>query len=179
MKKFFSKINTILLGGVTVAVGLLFSFLLWCYGPQDTVPMWILCLTLIVCYAVCIVIYAVTSKETRVIYVLPEVKAIRISAGKEVFLVEKNDLFTQGAYVTIAYQDEDDAIETTLGLGYIETVNSLGNMQVIFIKKSNDPQAQEIISRLEDKKHCRKSVKIKPTVQKSSVEEDLMTWEEF
>ena len=179
MKKLFSRINAILLGGVTVAVGLFFSFLLWCYGPQDTVPMWVLCLTLIVCYAVCIIIYAVTSKETRIVYVLPEVKAIRVSAGKEVFLVEKNDLFAQGAYVTIAYQDADDAIETTLGLGCIETVNSLGNMQIVFIKKSSDPQAQEIISKLEDKKHCRKSVKIKPTILKSSIEEDLTTWGEF
>lgn len=168
-----------LLGGITVVGGALFSFLLWCYGPHDTVPMWVLGLIIIICYAICVVIYGVTSKDTKTLYVLPEVKAIHISDGKEVFLLEKNDLFAQGAYVTIAYQDEDDAIETTLGLGYVETINSLGNMQIVFSKKSEDPQAQQIILSLDNRKHCRKSVKIKPTVLRSSIEGDLITWGTF
>ena len=78
----------------------------------------------------------------------------------------------QGAYVTIAFQDEDNELETILGLGYVETINSKGNMQIIFQKQSSEPTASDIISKLTDKKVYRHSIKIKPTIQKFFIEEE-------
>lgn len=179
MKKFWSSVNKVVLGGITVIVFFLLGFLWWLFGPQDTVPMWVFSLAVIIGYVACVIVYAVASRNIEVTYVLPRVKSIRHTENKTIFLLEKNELFMQGAYVTIAYQDEDDLIEVVLGLGYVETINSQGNMQVVFIKQIDDPQVMSIVSSLSDKKHCKNAIKIKPTVQKTSVEEDLNSWGTF
>ena len=176
MKVFWNKVNKAILGGITAVVVFLLGFLWWMFTPQDTVPMWVFSVTIILGYAVCVVVYALASKNVEVTYVLPKVKAIRHNDKKTIFLIEKNDLFMQGAYTTIAYQDEEDTIEVTLGLGYVETINSQGNMQVVFQEILNEPQVEKILAELCDKKHYRDAVKIKPTVQKKYIEEDLSTW---
>lgn len=179
MKDFWSRVNKIILGGITVVVTFLLGFLWWLFGPQDTVPMWVFSIAIIVGYCACIVVYAFASKNVEITYVLPKVKSIRHNENKIIFLLEKNELFMQGAYVTIAYQDEDDLIEIILGLGYIETVNTQGNMQVVFIHEVDDPQVKKIISEMSDKKSYRNAIKIKPTVQRKSIEEDLNSWGTF
>ena len=179
MKEFWNKVNKILLGSITVVVIFVLGFIWWLFEPQQNVPMWCLSMVIIICYVVCVVIYAYTTKDVKITYVLPEVKTLRRTDEKIIFLLEKNELFTQGADATICFQDEDDEIEITLGLGYVETINTQGNMQVVFIKEEQNPTAKEIISTLIDNKHCRKSIKIKPSVLRKSVEEDLMTWGEI
>lgn len=179
MKDFWNRINKAVLGGITAVVFFILGFLWWVFGPQDTVPMWVFSLAVIVGYIACVIVYAMASRDIEITYVLPRVKSIRHTESKVIFLLERNELFMQGAYVTIAYQDEDDLIEVVLGLGYVETINSQGNMQVVFVKQTENPQALDIIKELSDKKHCRNAIKIKPTVQKSSVEEELNTWETF
>lgn len=172
MSKILEHINKVILGSVTVIVTLALGFLWWMFGPDVLVPMWVVSLIILGSYAVCVIVYATASQNLRVTYMLPAVKAILRNSDKLIFLVEKNDLFMQGAYVTIAFQDEDNELETILGLGYVETINSKGNMQIIFQKQSSEPTASEIISKLTDKKVYRHSIKIKPTVQKFFIEEE-------
>lgn len=179
MKEFWEKVNKVILGGITFAVGFLLGFLWWIFKPEDSVPMWLFSIAVIIGYTSCIIVYAFSSRSTKVTYVLPKIKAIRHSDNKIIFLLEKNELFSQGAYVTIAYQDEDDLIETTLGLGYVETINSQGNMQIVFHKTIDSSQVKEIISNLSDKKQSRNAIKIKPTVSKKHVEEDIISWGTF
>ena len=179
MKDFWNRINKAVLGGITAIVFFLLGFLWWMFTPQDSVPMWVLFLSIIAGYAASVIAYAVASRKAEITYVLPKVKSIRCSDIKTIFLLEKNELFMQGAYVTISYQDEDDLIEVVLGLGYVETINSQGNMQIIFIRQSDDQQAKDIIAGLSDKKHCKNAIKVKPTVLKASVEEDLNSWGTF
>lgn len=179
MRAFWVRANKVVLGGITVIVFFLLQFLWWLFDPAKPVPMWVLFLVIIGSYVACLVVYGVTSKDIKITYALPEVKAICDNDGKIVFILEKNELFTQGAYATIAFQDEDSQLESLLGLGYVETINSAGNMQVVFIKKSTTPQAEDIISKLTSRKSIRKAVKIKPTVQRTTVEEDVMSWGTF
>lgn len=179
MKELWKRINKAILGGITAIIFFLLGFLWWLFGPQDTVPMWVFSLAVIVGYMTCVIVYAIASRNIRITYVLPKVKSIRHTENNIIFLLEKNELFMQGAYVTIAYQDEDDLIEVVLGLGYIETINSQGNMQVVFVKPSESQQAISIIENLKDKKHVRNAIKIKPTIQKTSVEEGLISWGTF
>lgn len=179
MRDFWSKVNKAVLGGITAVVFFLLGFLWWLFDPQDTVPMWAFSITIIAGYGACVAVYALASKNVEVTYVLPKVKSIRHSENKTIFLLEKNDLFMQGAYVTIAYQDENDLIEIVLGLGYVETVNTQGNMQVVFISVTDDPQVKKIISEMSDKKSYRNAIKIKPTVSRKSIEEDLNSWRSF
>ena len=179
MKDFWPKVNKVVLGGITVVVFFLLGFLWWLFTPQDTVPMWLFSVTIIVGYCVCIVVYAFSSKNIEITYVLPKVKSIRHNDSKIIFLLEKNELFMQGSYVTIAYQDENDLIEVILGLGYVETINTQGNMQVVFKSISEDSQVKKIITEISDKKTYRNAIKIKPTVQKKFIEEDLNSWGTF
>jgi len=136
MREFWDKANKVILGGITVVVTLALNFLGWYFGPNAQVSMWIVWLVLIGSYFVCVFVYAVASRDVEITYVLPKVKAIRNNESKIIFLVEGNDLFMHGAYVTITYQDEDDEIEIILGLGYVETINSQGNMQIVFQDKA-------------------------------------------
>lgn len=173
MKEFWNRINKAILGGITAIVFFILGFLWWLFDPRDTVPMWAFSLAVIVGYIACVLVYAIASRNIEITYVLPKVKSIRCTESKIIFLLEKNELFMQGAYVTITYQDEDDLIEVVLGLGYIETINSQGNIQVVFIKPSESQQATDIIQKLDDKKHYRNAIKIKPIVQRSYFEEEL------
>ena len=179
MREFWKNINKVILGGITAVVAFVLGFLWWIFSPKDSVPMWLLCLAVILGYVACIIVYALSTRSENITYVLPKIKAIRRSEENTIFLLEKNELFSQGAYVTIAYQDEDDSIETTLGLGYVETINSKGNMQVIFQKIVDSSQVKEIISSLSDKKQFRDAIKIKPTVFKIHAEEGIDLWERF
>lgn len=179
MKEFWNKINKAILGGITAIVFFLLGFLWWLFKPQDTVSMWVFSLAVIIGYIACVIVYAIASRNVEITYVLPKVKSVRHTENKIIFLLERNELFMQGAYVTIAYQDEDDLIEVVLGLGYVETINSQGNMQVVFIKQAENQQAIDIIEELSDKNHCRNAIKIKPTVQKTFVEEEMNLWRIF
>lgn len=164
MKEFLSRINNIILGGVTVIVTLLLGFIWWFFEPEDQVPIYVPVLIIIIGYGVCMVVYAMASKNVEITYVLPKVISIRQVDSKIIFLVEKNELFAQGTFVTIAYKDKDDKIETDLGIGYVETINSEGNLQVVFLDNQFDSQILEIISKASDKKCYRDSIMIKPTL---------------
>ena len=179
MKEFWYKINKVILGGVTVIVFFFLGFLWWLFSPLDTVPMWLFSLSIIICYTVCVAVYAIASRNIEIIYVLPKVKSIRHTESKIIFLLEKNELFTQGSYVTIAYQDENDQIELILGIGYVETINSQGNMQIVFYRQSEEQEAIKIISKLSDAKFYKNAIKIKPTIQKNFFEEAPCVWQIF
>ena len=179
MKEFLENIDKVVLGSITVVVIFLLGFLWWIFSPQDSVPMWLFSIVVIIGYVSCVVVYALSVKSKKITYILPKVKTIWRSESKIVFLLEKNELFSQGAYVTIAYQDDDDSIETILGLGYVETINSQGNMQIVFQKIMDSSHVDEIILNLSNKKQSRNAIKIKPTVSKKQVEEDIISWETF
>lgn len=177
VKDFLSKVDKVILGGVTVVIVFFLGFLWWVFTPQDSVPMWALSVVIILWYASCIIVYAVSSKNIEIMYVLPKIKSISVIQDRIIFLLEKNDLFVQGAYVTIAYEDESDSIEIILGIGYVETINSQGNIQVTLAKKVDNSQVQDILSQLStqpNKKYFRDAIKIKPTVQRRLLEEDII-----
>lgn len=174
MKNIFKHINYVLLGGTTVIITLILSFVMWIYKPDDHIPMWLFAISMIICYIICIITYAICKNKVEITYTLPKVKKICKLQEKIIFIVEKNELYSHNSIVTIAYQDEDDELEILLGIGYVETINTQGNLQIAFQKISSDKNAQEIISKLDDKKHDINSVKIKPTIAKKLLEEELI-----
>ena len=169
-KEFWKNIDKALLSSVTVLFTLALGFMWWIFSPGYRIPMWLFSLAILFCYGVCIAVYAVCSAGKMVMFTLPRVKAIR-TVGKRpekdfIFLVEKNDLFAQDSYATITYQDEDDEIEIILGLGRVETTNEQGNLQVVFDRQSESPQAKKILASLSNAKHHRDAVKVKPAISK-------------
>lgn len=165
MKKFFKHIDKILLSSSFGAVSLLLAFLWWKFDADYLIPIWILFLVVLICYMLFIIFYAVLSlKQETLIYRLPCVKSICLHDGKIIFLVENNELYGQGAYVTICYQREKDDLETVLALGYVETKNSSGFLQIYVEKLSFEKRANQIMEKLENSD--RKAIKIKPTIYK-------------
>lgn len=128
--------------------------------------MWAVSIIILVCYVTCLIIYAVCTRgNEQVIYRLPQVKAIHQTDTKVTFIVEKNELFSQSALVTISYQTQENELETVLGIGVVETINSQGNLQVVFVSQPSN-EKMELVKSLHNSKADCDAVKIKPTISK-------------
>lgn len=173
LKRFFSQVNNAVLAGLSALIFFVLGFLWWIFDANTIVPMWVLSAVIIACYLVCIVIYGLCSmqKDTS-IYRLPQIKNIVERNNDYIFIVEKNDLFTQGSYATICFQDDEDNLEIVLGLGYVQSVNTVGYLQVVIEKLSNLTSALEIYKKIENTKYYRQSIKIKPSIHKELFEEE-------
>jgi len=109
-------------------------------------------------------------KETSV-YRLPAIRKIEKVNDRYIFIVEKNDLFNQGSYSTICYQEDDNSLEIVIGLGYVQTINSAGYMQVQFENISSAKVVSELYPKIRDSAFYRKAIKIKPSIDKKLLEE--------
>lgn len=164
MKKILKEVDKIILGSITSVMIFIIGFLWWMFEPNYKIPIWILFVIIVIYYIICIIIYAIfSSKKDTLVYRLPKVKNIVEQGEKIIFIVEKNELFSQGSYATICYQDDDDSLENILGLGYVQAINSAGFLQI------------EMISNLKDKNIknttvFRNSIKIKPSIYKELIE---------
>lgn len=175
MKTFFRNVDKLLLGSITVIFLLLISVLCWIFNSNDTIPMWLYIITMICCYLCCIIIYAVCkSNKNEVVYRLPKIRSINKLNSKYVFVVERNDLFSQGSYATICYQDGDDSIELVLGLGYVQSITSAGYLQIELETESIDESASKILKKITDNSFYRSTIKIKPSTNKELIKEALI-----
>lgn len=169
LKKFFQQLNNAVLGGLSVFIFFVLGFLWWIFDADTLVPMWLLSALIIGCYLICIIVYGLCSiKEVSYVYRLPAIRSIKKINDKYIFIVEKNDLFNQGSLATICYQEDDDDLEVVLGLGYVQTINSAGYMQIVVENLS------ELYAKIEDTAFYRKSIRIKPSVDKKLLEEVIV-----
>lgn len=172
MKEFFRQVDKAVLGSLSALVFFVLGFLWWIFDFDNSVPMWVLSLAIIICYLVCIVVYAIcSSRKSSTVYRLPAVKAIHKSNDKVIFLVEKNELFNQGSYATICYQTDEESLETVLGLGYVQTINSAGLLQVEIEKLMQTEMVKELYEKINNTPACRKAIKIKPSIYKELIQE--------
>lgn len=172
MKKFFRQLNNAVLGGLSAFIFFVLGFLWWIFDASTLVPMWVLSCIIIACYLMCIVVYGLCSiRQETSVYRLPSIKSINKVNGNYIFIVEKNDLFNQGSFATICFQDDEDSLETVLGLGYVQSVNSAGYLQIVIERISNTDNAVKIYEKIENTAFYRKSIKIKPSIHKELFEE--------
>ena len=169
-KKFREHLNLAILGSVTVLFIFIMTFLLSVFPAHTQIHIWMLWLTIILSYAVCIVVYASLAARKEVIVkkyvpVLPKVRSIcptnKNSAQTFTFILESNAIYEAGSYVTIYHEDDNGKI-TQLGAGYVEIINNNGSPQVIMTHKSTDPETARIINLLGN--HCVNAIKIRPYI---------------
>lgn len=166
--------NIAVLCSLSAFVFFALGFIWWIFEPSFHVPMWILSLVIIICYLICIIVYGLCSmKQSTTIYRLPAIKSIKKVNGTDIFIVEKNDLFNQGSYATICYQEDDESLEIVLGLGYVQSINSAGYLQIVVEALFNTENVASIYSKIDNTPSYRKAIKIKPSVDKSLFEEVL------
>lgn len=172
IKKFFQHINIAVLCGLSAFIFFALGFVWWVFDATTPVPMWVLSLVIIACYLVCVIVYGLCSlKKDTAVYRLPAVRSIHKIKDNYIFIVESNDLFNQGSYASICYQDDDDSIETVIGLGYVQSVNSAGNLQIVFERLLSSDTSVRIYKKIDNSKNFRKAIKIKPSIHKELFEE--------
>jgi hypothetical protein len=168
MKKIWEDIDKALLGGITIVLFFLFQFLWYVFDYNYLVPIWLLFMIAIIFYIVCIILYAFGKhNKDVVVYRLPKVKIIHVPddlSNALTFIVEKNDLFVHETLVSIYYQHEESEIETLIGIGYIETINTNGYPQIVFWQPRNN--SEKIIKKLKNNKQSRNAIKIRPSIPK-------------
>lgn len=172
MKEVFRQIDKVLLGSVSMFMFFILGFIWWIFDYNTVVPMWILSAVIIVCFLICIIIYAVFStRKVNTVYRLPEIRGIHKENYKIIFVVEYNELFNQGSYATICYQAEEEGLEIVLGLGYVQTINSQGLLQIVMEKLLDDQSVIDIYGKIENTSFYKKAIKIKPSIHKNLFEE--------
>ena len=173
MKNFFRQINNAVVGGLSVLIFFVLGFIWWIFDADTLVPLWVLSVVVIICYLICVVIYGICSMQKAVsVYRLPKIKNIIKSNDKYVFIVEKNDLFNQGSYATICFQDDENSLEVVLGLGYVQSINTEGYLQVVIERVSSSSAVSEIYKKINNTKYYRQAIKIKPSIHKELLEEE-------
>lgn len=80
-------------------------------------------------------------------------------------------MFNQGSYATICYQDNEESLELIIGLGYVESINSAGNLQVVIERLSSAESAKKIYDNIKNTSFYRKAIIIKPSIDKKILEE--------
>ena len=102
--------------------------------PTDSVPAWFVYLSQLTMIIICCVVYACLrhrydtgrfSVAIPVRYIGLDVKGV-----DWVVLVENTPVLEINRIVSICYQSKDNDIETTIGLGYVETKNDMNNFQI-------------------------------------------------
>lgn len=167
MKKFFKEVNRVLIGGLTAFIFFVLGFIWWIWSADTPVPLWLLSLVIILCYLICIVVYAICSTSSKeFIYRLPRIKSIYKDKNGIIFIVEKNDLYSQGSYATICYQSDSEQLEITLGLGYVQSTTTAGLLQISMEQLIKDSKVEDIVSKIENTATFRSSILIKPSIHK-------------
>jgi len=171
MWELLKNIDKILMGGSAVLVSLSVGILCWIFDASDQVPMWLLIITIVFSWFVWLVTYVICSKK-KVAFSLPAIKSINIDFGV-VFLVEGSELYSVDSLVSIYYQDEDDELETFLGIGYVETRNSNSCFQIRLKNVSEVTSAKKILKTIKNDSQTKRSIKIKPSITKECLGGDL------
>lgn len=170
-KQILKNIDKALLFGITVLLGIILGFLYWILDSEKQIEVWVVILVSIGWYIVCLIVYAVVSiKTSETVFRLPLVKKICYNDDKITFVVEKNELYSQGMYVTICYQADTDELEIPLGLGYVDTINDAGYMQISFQHVEEGEKIKKLLQTIKRSTAEKNSIKIKPTVLKDTLD---------
>lgn len=167
------NIDKALLGATTLIVFFVIQFLCYIFNPNDLVPMWVVLAVVIVAYICCVIIYAIgKARVSPVQYVLPRISTYRILEGHIILIAEKNDLFSQQSLVTVYHQDSPNDLETAIAIGFVETINPQGNMQIRLIECLNQEMVQNVFKPELIHKPLH-SIYVKPTISHEYLERRL------
>lgn len=157
---------------VIPVLSIVITFLCGLFPMDQPVPLWAVLILIIGASYVCVVIHE--KSKTSSVFRLPLVKQIKTAEdGTVVFIVEKNDLFSYDAYVSVFYQESDDDLESYIGLGFVQSINSKGNLQIEFRPHKRESSDCIYNLLLRNTSAVRNSIKIKPCITKDRIKEVL------
>lgn len=157
-RRILQSLDKVLLGSVTVVFLLLISLLQYIFSSEYKVPFYVLIIVMLLCYAVCVVIYAVmhTQAEKEKIKEYPRVITI---TGMGQFVMEPSEQFKYGMLVTIYWLERD--VEYAIACGYVENVQDDQKI-VVCVEDYDEEQIRKLDIKITPKS-CKRIV-IKPYV---------------
>jgi len=126
------------LGLPLTLLSLVLGFVLWIFKASDCMPLWASMPIIILLVMILFVLYdslRTSIKSKR----MPKVRSAKESASdiegtrRLTLLIEQSDLFYINTMVTLYGQEND--FEIQLGLGYVETINDKGFIQVLVFEE--------------------------------------------
>ena len=168
-KKVQEHVDTALLGSTSLIVFLVFQFLWYVFSPNQPVPMWVLMAMLIVFYICCVVLYAVCKTRTVTVrYQLPLIRNFRRVNGRIILIVDRDDLFSDGAFVTVYRPGSVRDLEIPLAIGRVEITSSQEYMQIILVQIM-EQQLTDGIFRESGRASVWKLVSVKPVISQEHI----------
>lgn len=168
--KWWKSIDKALAGGVTILFTFGLAAIWWAFPPNTLIPIWILTILLLASYAVCLIIYVhFKNLKSETIYVLPEVRAIKFVGEEIILILDKCELYLPQSLVSIFFTDSETDLESFTGLGYIETVNSQGYLQIKVIRQGLNNEIIKKIKKGGNQRYIRNSIKVKPNITKNDM----------
>ena len=103
---------------------------------------------------------------------LPTVKKIVIKENNITFILSPSELYYQNMMVSVFYDEgEETSMALSLGVGYIETINEKGYIQVKFYSIHQDETVNKIFEKIKNENVKYSNIKIKPSVSYNDLEE--------
>ncbi|MCL2254292.1 MAG: hypothetical protein FWC09_07585, partial [Lachnospiraceae bacterium] len=158
--------------GITIIFFFIISNILTIFGVwgyKEPVPSYLLIIALWGMWVVWILTFTICANKKN--SKLPKVKKIVYKTGKVTFIVDNsNDLFGFESLASIYYYDNNDKIEILIGIGYVETINNKGYLQIVIVNWIFNETVCEIKEKLINKSaHCN-DIMIKPSIPKICLE---------
>lgn len=186
LKDFFKKLDKIFTLGIVVFIGLILSIITWGHSPKDTLTLtyyslaWIVLGILLLYLIVFIIIKMYYEFRNPLTYSLPNLKSIVVHEKELIFILDHSELFYQGMMVTLFYNDENDSnLQIKIGIGYVETINDLGYIQIklsnFFITERSKPIIDSIVKGIIN----RKNIRIKPSIDYIDINTNIEETEQY
>lgn len=186
LKDFFKKLDKTFTLGIVVFIGLILSIITWGHSPKDTLTLtyyslaWIVLGILLLYLIVFIIIKMYYEFRNPLTYSLPNLKSIVVHEKELIFILDHSELFYQGMMVTLFYNDENDSnLQIKIGIGYVETINNLGYIQIklsnFFITERSKPIIDSIVKGIIN----RKNIRIKPSIDYIDINTNIEETEQY
>jgi hypothetical protein len=117
----------------------------WVLRPQDSLPLWLaLPISTILVFSICVLVGAlqdvitVKLKAPSVIYAR---QAAPLSSGNRglMLIIGESEQFGINTMITVYRTQGESGLEIQVGVGYVETINSKGNIQAIVYEEPMVP----------------------------------------
>ncbi len=169
----FKEIN----GYVLTGIGFIITFLFWIYKPTDTISYKIFIPT-IVTFVILLIIflklsYSLYQNNQNILpKVIRGINPPKFQKGaKALLLLNKSEIFSQDALVTVFHNDE--GYERYIGSGFVLSIQEDGIIQVIVFESldNNDKTIWDKVTSNESL--ILEKIIIKPTIQRTMLDQNL------
>lgn len=161
-RRILQSLDKVLLGSVTVVFLLLISLLQYIFSSEYKVPFYVLIIVMLLCYAVCVIIYAVMHAQTEK-EKTPEYPRVITLTDMGQFVLESSEQFKYGMLVTVYWLERD--VEYEIAHGYVENIQDDKKIIVRIIEDTHEEQIRNLGIKITPKS-CKKII-IKPYIYRN------------